>query len=649
MSLKSVIRIANAGGYWGDDPYALRRQILGDLKLDYVSIDFLAEITMSILQKQKAKDPQAGYARDFITQLEPLLEECLRRKIKIITNAGGVNPQACAEALFALARAKGLALKIAVVEGDNIVGRISELRSAGVAFKNMETGENFAPFADSVLSANTYFGAMPVVEALKSNPDIVLCGRVTDTGITLAPLIFEFGWSAEDYDKLAHGIVAGHIIECGAQATGGNFTDWQKVGSFIDVGFPIVECSADGSFVVTKHPGSGGLVSAQTVREQLLYEMGHPQSYITPDVIADFTAIALTDLGADRVHISGVKGRPPTDLLKVSIAYADGFKSTGSLIISGPDARAKSEVFAAVFWKRLSMELGKAGLADVSHCNTEHIGDDSTHRGLTPSHLVSEILLRFSVRDANKDKLAVFRKLLPSMILSGPSGVAVTGGAPAVSEVVSYWPALMAQEHAPALVKAYTQKQGALASEQTFESASLPWPVTGGTMDVGLPPLDPHMFKLQKMTNGTQTVRLPLMQIAHARSGDKGDTANIGLIGRSPECYAWMREAISAAQVKSWFASVCNGQVDRYEVPNLWALNFLLGESLGGGGTMSLAIDAQGKTLSQALLRCEVDVPLALLATIESANKPCVGELVVSSKNVPGTVTGTGSGSGGIS
>lgn len=627
MLPKAMIRIANAGGYWGDDPFALRRQVLGDLKIDYVSIDYLAEITMSILQKQMAKDPTAGYARDFISQLEPLLEHCIRQKIKIITNAGGVNPKACAEAIFAMAKSKNIQIKVAVVDGDDLRSQMKDLLLK-TDFKNMETGEDFAHVQQRVLSANVYFGALPVAKALSQDPDIVICGRVTDTGITLAPLIHEFKWDLADYDKLAAGIVAGHLIECGAQATGGNFTDWKKVPSFFDVGFPIVECFPDGSFVLTKHSQTGGLVTCQTAREQLLYEMGHPQSYITPDVIADFTSIQLRSDGHDRVHFSGVRGRKPTDLLKISIAYSDGFKSSGTLIISGPDARAKAQMFSDILWARLTSELNKAGLTDIEFKNAEFIGDDSTHRALTPKFLVHEILLRLSVRDANKDKIALFRKLLPSLILSGPAGVAVTGGAPAISDVVSYWPALMAQELAFGNVNVFqnVSAQSSGAPEQIFSQRNIPWPVTHGTAEVHEKPAD-KFFVPNFSGDGAKILTVSLAEVAHARSGDKGDTANIGLIARSPECYAWLRDNISAAKVKVWFESLVKGQVSCYAVPNLWALNFLLEESLGGGGTMSLNIDAQGKTLSQALLRCQVDIPAGLLATINPENKPCQGEL----------------------
>jgi hypothetical protein len=617
MSSKQTktIRIANAGGYWGDDPYALRRQVDGALKLDYITIDFLAEITMSILQKQKRKDPEAGFALDFVNQMAPLLKSCKEKGIKVITNAGGVNPRACARALFELGQTVGVDLRVALVEGDDIAADLPRLvQQPNCSMKNMETGEAFDGVLNRVLSANVYFGALPVIEALKSDPDIVICGRVTDTGITLAAMAHEFGWAADDYDKLAHGIVAGHIIECGAQATGGNFTDWKKVKSFTDVGFPILECSADGRFVVTKHPGTGGLVSVQTVREQLLYEMGHPQSYITPDVIADFTTIQLRQDGPDRVEVTGVCGRAPTDLLKVSVAYTDGYKASGTLIVSGPDARAKAEVFSDILWRKLTAELQLAGLPPVRKSMTEYIGDDATHRNLSPAMPAKEVLVRFGALSNDKSTLQIFRKILPSLILSGPSGVAVTGGAPTISDVVSYWPALIPQHTALASVWVGEMTVGSSAAITLSQTDAIAWPVTGGRSEVSESAADSFT------TNGLDcqvTQRLPLWCIAHARSGDKGDTANIGLIGRSPECYAWLRDHVSADLVKQWFVGTCHGHVSRYTVPNLWALNFLLEETLDGGGTMSLCIDAQGKTLSQALLRCEMDVPVALLKTID--------------------------------
>ena len=623
----TTLRIGNAGGYWGDDPYALRRQVTGEIPLDYVSVDFLAEITMSILQKQYARDRNAGYARDFVTQVEPLLQEILKRRIRIITNAGGVNPQGCADALFEMAARRGLPLKVAVVGGDDLKGRIEELRERGISLSNMETGEELGEYRDKILSANAYFGAMPVVEALEESPDIVLSGRVTDTGITLAALIHEFGWMPDDYDRLAQGIVASHLIECGAQATGGNFTDWEKVPSYVDVGFPILEFEPDGSFVLTKHPGSGGMVSLQTIREQFLYEMGHPQIYITPDAIADFTTMRLESDGENRIRIQGARGAPPTDLLKVSTALDDGFKSSGALIVSGPDAREKSKLFAEVLWMRLEAELAREGLGALEASHTELVGDDSTHGDLTPDHQPTEILLRLSCRDHDRRKLEIFRKLLPGLILSGPAGVAVTGGAPPVSEVVRYWPSLIPQEAAPATVDVWSRGAGPELPVKLLSKTDLKWPVTGGEARAARELVDPFPTTLLAELSPSPVVEVPLMRIAHARSGDKGDTANIGLIGRSAACYVWIRENVAAELVKAWFEGIVSGEVHRYLVPNLWALNFLLEESLGGGGTVSLHIDAQGKTYGQALLRCRVPIPMALLDTIAPSDRSTSPEL----------------------
>jgi hypothetical protein len=617
---QKMIRIANAGGYWGDDPYALRRQIRGSLALNYITIDFLAEITMSILQKQRSKDPRAGFARDFITQVEPLLKELKDKGIRIITNAGGVNPRACAEELCLVAKKQGLKLKVAVVEGDDIQPSIADLYTKqGVAFLNMETGEDFSKVLSKTVASNVYFGALPVVEALKFQPDIVICGRVTDTGITTAALVHEFGWSATDYDKLAHGIVASHLIECGAQATGGNFSDWKKVKSFENMGYPIVECMESGEFFLTKHPEQGGFVSAQTAREQLLYEMGEPQAYLTPDVIADFSTIQLEDATPGRVRVWGVKGSAPTDLLKVSIAYQDGYKTSGAIIISGPDALPKAKLFESIFWQKLDQEILLAGIEPIVHRHTEFIGSDSTHGPLTPGSCVGEVLLKFSAGHSSKEPLGVFRKLLPALILSGPSGVAVTGGAPIVSEVVSYWPALMPQQHSPAQVLMIDDK-----SEMKIVKSNLQWPVT-----LGVPPASYGVAlpNAQTFSGCVDFVKVPLALIAHARSGDKGDTSNIGLIGRSQKCYEWLALNVEAAMVKTWFSWVCKGRVTRHLVPGLWALNFLLEESLDGGGTMSLYTDAQGKTLSQALLRCEVNVPRSLLQSIAARDLCPPGEL----------------------
>jgi hypothetical protein len=461
-------------------------------------------------------------------------------------------------------------------------------------------------------------------------------------------MMHEFSWAESDYDKLAHGIVAGHIIECGAQATGGNFTDWKKINSFKNVGFPVVECSEDGSFVVTKANGSGGLVSLQTVREQLLYEMGEPESYITPDVIANFASIQLSSDGADRVRVTGVTGRPPTDLLKLSISYADGYKSSGTLIISGPDALEKAQCFAEIFWEKLADELSLAGLSPLSHTRTEFIGDNATHGSLAPKVRANEILLRLAARDSCQEGLKLFRKILPSLILSGPSGVAVTGGAPVISDIVSYWPALLNQVHAPSAFRVLECTDWANEKPHLKEIScqkNIHWSVTGGVASsqppdsicesvsesnlranfdssLGVQPIQNSKINVQKL------LRVPLIQIAHARSGDKGDTANIGLVGRSYAAYVFLKKTVTAALVKEAFGKMCLGTVRRYSVDNLWALNFLLEKSLDGGGTMSLHLDAQGKTMSQALLRYMLDIPEDLLQSIAASDAATFGELV---------------------
>lgn len=597
---KDMIRIGNAGGYWGDDPRALYRQVTGEKKLDYISMDFLAEVTMSIMQKQRSRDPKAGYARDFITMLEDALPPAMKRGTTIITNAGGVNPEACAEAITALATRLGLKPKIAVVYGDDILDRLDDLTAAGCAFTNMETGQKFATVRDRIESANIYFGAAPVVEALKSNPDIVITGRVTDTGITVAPMIHEFGWSYQDWDKLSAGIVAGHILECGCQATGGNFTDWEKVDSFKDCGYPIVEMSPDGTFTVTKHEGSGGLVSVDTVREQLFYEMGNPKAYLTPDVVADFSSIQLRAEGKDRVGVYGIKGFEPTELYKVSMAYTDGYKCVGEIAISGPNARKKAETFARIFWERCG--------TDFSATETEYFGWNAFHRTMGGAEDGNEIILRLGVRDLDRDKLRTFGKLIPSLILSGPPGVCVLGGVPRIQDVVSYWPALMPKDKAHPIVAAYDDGFTDVREVVTTQSGSFQAP----EIDVDVAD-QPNRSAREAYTEHQGSPALS--KICLGRSGDKGDTANIGIMARSEEAYRFLDDYLTASRVKNLFQEICHGKVTRYRLPNMLGFNFLLENSLGGGGTMTLRADAQGKTFAQAVIRQSAPIPADVLAS----------------------------------
>lgn len=441
--MAKMIRIASGQGFWGDWLEAPVRQVEGG-PIDYLMMDYLAEVTMSILQKQKERDPKTGYARDVVPLLERVLPRLVERNIKVTTNAGGVNPEACASAIAEAARALGLAgkLKIGIVAGDDILGRLDDMIGRGVALADMETGRPLSDIRGQVLSANVYLGAWPVVDALKQGAQIVVTGRVTDTGLTLAPIIHEYGWNHDDWDLLAAGTIAGHINECGAQCSGGNFLGgWPSVKGLEDVGYPIIEAAADGTFTVAKHPRTGGVISIESVTEQLLYEMGDPDAYITPDCVADFTSIKLESAGPDRVKVFGIRGKPATGFLKVSIAYRFGFKAVGTLVYSWPDAYAKAREADRVLRARLD-RLG----AKFDEVLTEFVGVNATHGRLAgePSPDIAEVQLRVGVRSPDRKVVERFTRELAPLILNGPPSVTgFAGGRPKVEEIVAYWPALV--------------------------------------------------------------------------------------------------------------------------------------------------------------------------------------------------------------
>jgi hypothetical protein len=438
-----VVRVAAGQGFWGDWLEAPVRQVRGG-PIDYLMMDYLAEVTMSIMQKQRSRDPRAGYARDFVPLMERILPDLVEKRIKVTSNAGGVNPRGCAEAVLEVALRSGLAnqLKIGLVTGDDILERLDQLIATGHELKNMETGQPLSEIRDRVLSANAYLGMAPIVEALRGGADVVITGRVTDTGLTLGPIFHEFGWPADDWDKVAAGTVAGHIIECGAQCSGGNLLkDWRSVPGLEDPGFPIVEAAPDGSFVVTKHPGTGGVVSLASVTEQLVYEMGDPRSYITPDGIADFTTIQLEPAGRNRVRVSGIRGRPKTPMLKVSIAYFYGYKAVGTLVYSWPDAYDKAQAADRILRARLE-DLG----LEFEQILTEFVGVNATHGPLSgrPDPEAPEVQLRVGVRAAARAPIERFTREIAPLVLTGPPSVTgFAGGRPAVEEVVAYWPALI--------------------------------------------------------------------------------------------------------------------------------------------------------------------------------------------------------------
>ena len=437
-----IVRVASGQGFWGDWLDAPRRQVEGG-PVDYLMLDYLAEVTMSILQKQKERDPAMGYARDFIGAMESVLPAVVDRGVKVIANAGGVNPVACARAVLEVARKAGAMgkLKIGVVTGDDLLPRIDELIGAGHALTHMDTGAPLSSVRDRVLSANAYIGSTPIVEALAKGANVVVTGRSTDTALTMAPLRHEFGWGASEWDKLAAGIIAGHFLECGAQCSGGNcLHDWRNIPDLANIGYPIVEARADGTFVIVKHPGTGGRISVPSVTEQCVYEMGDPNSYITPDVVADFTTIHLADDGPDRVRVHGIKGRPATDKLKVSIAYRAGFKAVGTLVYSWPDAMDKARLADRVLRERLD----RMGLR-FEQSLTEYVGVSSTHGPLSVANgEAQEVQLRVGVRAEDRQMVERFTREIAPLVLNGPPSVTgFAGGRPKVEEIVAYWPALV--------------------------------------------------------------------------------------------------------------------------------------------------------------------------------------------------------------
>jgi len=444
MNNISPLLIANGQGFWGDS-------ILGPVRLvqegplHYLTLDYLAEVTMSIMQKLKSRDPNAGYATDFTEMLKRILPVCYEKKIKIIASAGGVNSTACARVTGEVIKKLGLGnIRVATVTGDDILSRLNELQSSGELFKNLDDGRPLNEVNGAISSANAYLGALPVAEALDRGADIVICGRVTDPSLVLGPMIHEFGWKPDEYDKLAAGTIAGHIVECGAQCTGANYTNWKEIENFTKIGYPIVEADPSGEFFITKHANTGGKVSVETVTSQLVYEMGDPKNYITPDVIADFSSVQLEQSSVDRVRVFGIKGSPPTKFLKVSISYQNGYKAVGQLTVSGPQALSKAKLCADIIWKRLAMD--GVTFPEEDRC-TEFLGAGACHEGIVPEQDPPEIVLRIGVKGQDKNKVNRFGMEIVPLVTSGPPGVTgFAGGRPKATEIVSYWPALISKE-----------------------------------------------------------------------------------------------------------------------------------------------------------------------------------------------------------
>ncbi|MEP7294828.1 MAG: acyclic terpene utilization AtuA family protein [Burkholderiales bacterium] len=579
-----TVRIGGASGFWGDTALAVP-QLLAGGEVDYLVFDYLAEVTMSILAAQRAKDPGAGYAHDFVQiMMREALPQLQARGIRVIANAGGVNPLACRDALMKLAAELDVTIKVGVVLGDDLVTRASAFRDAQVV--EMFSG---APFPQRVASVNAYLGALPIARALDAGCDVVITGRCVDSAVTLGVLMHEFGWAADAYDRLAQGTLAGHLIECGAQCTGGLFTDWGTVPDWENIGFPIVEASADGSFVITKAPGTGGLVTPATVAEQLLYEIGDPRAYLMPDVSCDFTAVRMVQQAEHRVHVSGAIGRAPTAQFKVSATYADGYRNTGFLTIAGADAVPKAQRTGAALLTRMQRMLEEHGLPPFTETRVEVLGGEEMF-GANARGGAREVVLKMSAKSGSKDSLELFaREFVPAATSMAPGTLGLVGGRPSPTPVVRLFSFLL------------DKSSIAVEIDVGGERSAVAIPLQGGFDAAALGPARSHA----SATAGTER-RGPLIAFAHGRSGDKGNNANIGIVARRAEDLPALSAWLTPERVAAHFAHRAPSRVERFDLPGLNAINFVLHDVLGGGGMASLHTDNLAKAYAQVLLAMEV-------------------------------------------
>lgn len=594
MDDQRIVKIGCASGFWGDTNTAAFQLVhLSDI--NYLVFDYLSEITMSIMAKAMMTNPEHGYALDFVSRvMTPLIKKISDKKIKVISNAGGVNPLACRDALQKVIEAQGLNLKVAVVLGDDLMPKQAEFKSQNI--KEMFSGEELP---SHLASCNAYLGAIPIRDALAAGADIVITGRVVDSAVVLAPLMHEYQWSVDDYDKLAQGSLAGHIIECGAQCTGGNFTDWRLVDGFDNMGFPIVEVKEDASFIVTKPKGTGGLVSTATVAEQIVYEIGNPQAYLLPDVSCDFSQVKLQQVAEHRVLVTGATGRAPTQSYKVSATYPDGYRVLVSFLIAGREAPEKAQVIADAILNKCERVLALRSVPPFQEKSVEILGIESNY-GANARHTESrEVVVKIAVKHMFKEACMFFAsEIAQASTGMAPALAGIVGGRPKASPVIKLFSFLVDKSKLNVEIDINGQRQNVEIPQGLADQSFTQLPVGEVAQFTG------------------DEVEVALVDIAHARSGDKGNHSNIGVIARQAEYLPWIRANLTAENVTKYMQHVLNpetSKVIRYEIEGFNALNILLENALGGGGIASLRIDPQGKAFAQQLLDMTVKVPKGLI------------------------------------
>ncbi|WP_150293259.1 acyclic terpene utilization AtuA family protein [Sphingobium estronivorans] len=589
-----IIRIGGASGYWGEAAFPTE-QLLNAGPIDYLIYDYLAEITMAIMARARAADPGKGYAEDFLTRaMFPNLARIAEKQVKILSNAGGINPRVCAERLRAEIARQGLSLRVAVVEGDDLIGAPATAH-AQQGLRDMFSGAAFPP-VEQMLSANAYLGAWPIANALRAGADIVVTGRCVDSALALAAAIASFGWTDQDFDRMAQASLAGHLIECGPQATGGNFTDWRDAGDIAGIGYPIVEMTEDGHFTIGKPAGTGGVVNRGTVAEQLIYEIGDPQSYLLPDVACDFSQVVIDDHGDGRVSVSGARGRAPGESYKVCATWSDGFKAGMLINFIGIEGRAKAASFAEAVFARARRALAELDLPAFTQEEVEIFGGASAQ-----FDNVDEITVKIAAKHGSGRGAGLLIRELLGAVLATPAGLVVyTAGRAKPTPVIRLFSYLLPKASVPVSVDIDDAQGGVARSAYVparFEAVDPPVPT-------GMPAVP---------RSGEAMIEVPLHRLAFGRSGDKGNWANIGIIARDPAFLPWISESLSCERVRTLFGSFGVGSVERFYLPGPGAINFLLRDVLGGGGIASLRLDAQGKAYAQILLGAMIALPQSLL------------------------------------